>query len=86
MRRRRVQGALRKAKQRAGITKRDLGMPTLRHGDATHGLEAGVHLRAMQHDMGHAQLATTLMDFHWTQKGHEDAVQRLHTVMQGWRS
>ena len=81
-----VQGAFRKATQRAGITKRDVGMHTLRHCYATHRLEAGGNLRAMQHYRGHAQLETTMMDFHWTQKGHEDAVPRLNTVMQGWQS
>lgn len=81
-----VQGAFRKAKQRAGITKRDLGIHTLRHCYATHLLEAGVNLRAIQHYMGHAQLDTTMVYFHLTQKGHEDAVQRINTVMQGWQS
>lgn len=86
MHRSRVQGAFRKATQRAGITKRDVGMHTLRHCYATQRLEAGVNLRAMQQYMGHAQLETTMMDFHLTQKGHEDAGERIHTVMHGWPS
>ena len=78
-----VQGAFRKAQQRAGIMKREVGMHTLRHCYATPLLEAGVNLRAMQRSMGHARLETTMMDLHLTQKGHEDAVQRLNTVMRG---
>ena len=77
---------MRKAKQRAAITKRNIGIHTLRHCYATHLLEAGLNLHAIQHYMGHAQLKTTMMYFHLTQKGHEDAVQRINTVMQGWQS
>jgi integrase/recombinase XerD len=48
MNRRSVQGAFRKAQQRAGIMKRAVGIPTLRHCYATPLLEAGVNLRAMR--------------------------------------
>ena len=78
-----VQGACRTAQQRAGIMKRAVGMPTLRHCSATPLLEAGVNLRAMQRYMGHARLETTMLYLHLTQKGQEDAVQRINTVMQG---
>ena len=70
-------GAFRQAKQRAGIRQRDLGPHTLRHSYATHLLEAGVNLRAMQRYMGHAHLETTMIYLHLTQKGQEDAVQRI---------
>ena len=78
-----VQGAFRKAQQRAGITKRAVGIHTLRHCYATPLLEAGVNLRAIQRYMGHARLETTMMYLHLTHKGHEDAVQRINTVMRG---
>ena len=81
-----VQGAFRKAKQRAEINKRDVGPHTLRHSYATHLLEAGVNLRAMQRYMGHAQLETTMISLHLTQKGQENAVQRINEVMQGLSS
>ncbi len=81
-----VQGAFRKAKQHAGLSKRDIRPHTLRHSYATHLLEAGVNLRAMQRYMGHAQLETTMISLHLTQKGHEDAVQRINEVMQGLAS
>ena len=83
MNRRSVPGAFRKAQQRAGIIKREVGIHPLRHCYATHLLEAGVNLRAIQRYMGHAQLATTMMSLHRTQKGHEDAVQRINPVMPG---
>jgi len=81
-----VQGAFRKAKQRAGLRKRDIGPHTLRHSYATHLLEAGVNLRAIQRYLGHAQLETTMISLHLTHKGQEDAVQRIHEVMRGLTS
>ncbi len=81
-----VQGAFRTATQRAGISKRDVGVHTLRHADATHRLEAGVNLHAMQRSMGHAHLDTTMRSLHLTHKGHEDASQRLDALMRGFQS
>jgi len=81
-----VQGAFRKATQRAGIIKRDVGVHTLRHSYATHLLEAGVNLRAIQRYMGHAHLETTMLYLHLTQKGQEDAYQRIDTLMRGFQS
>ena len=78
-----VQGAFRKAKQRAGIIKHDVGIHTLRHCYATHLLEAGVNLRAIQRYMGHSRLETTMTYLHLTQKGQEDAVERINSVMRG---
>ena len=85
MRRSSVQGAFRKATQRAGIIKRDVGVHTLRHCYATHLLEAGVNLRAIQRYMGHAHLETTMLYLHLTQKGHEDAYQRIDALMRGFQ-
>jgi integrase/recombinase XerD len=81
-----VQGAFRKAKQRAGIRKRDVGPHTLRHSYATHRLEAGVNLRAMQRSLGHAHLETTMISLHLTQTGQADAVQRINAIMRGLSS
>jgi integrase/recombinase XerD len=36
--------------------------------------------------MGHAQLETTMIYLHLTQKGQEDAVQRINEVMRGLAS
>jgi site-specific recombinase XerD len=78
-----VQGAFRKAKHRAGITKTGVAIHTLRHSYATHRLEAGVNPRLIQRYLGHAQLETTMVYLHLTQKGHEDAYERLNSLMQG---
>jgi integrase/recombinase XerD len=81
-----VQGAFRTATQRAGIVKRDVGIHTLRHAYATHLLEAGVNLRAIQRYMCHARLETTMLYLHLTQKGHEDAYQRIDALMRGFQA
>lgn len=78
-----VQGAFRKAKQRAGITKLGVAIHTLRHSYATHLLEAGVNLRLIQRYLGHTRLETTMVYLHLTQKGHEDAYARINALMQG---
>ena len=78
-----VQGALRRAIGEAGIHKRQVSIHTLRHCYATHLLEAGVNLRAIQKYMGHAQLETTMLYLHLTSKGHEDAFQLIDHVMEG---
>jgi integrase/recombinase XerD len=78
-----VQGAFRKAKHRAGITKTGVAVHTLRHSYATHLLEAGVNPRLIQRYLGHIQLATTMVSLHLTHKGHEDAYERLNALMHG---
>lgn len=78
-----VQGAFRRAKKRAGINKRGVGIHTLRHSYATHLLEAGVNLRVIQRYMGHSQLETTMIYLHLTQKGWEDAYERINSLMGG---
>jgi integrase/recombinase XerD len=78
-----VQGALRRAKWDAGVRKKGVSIHTLRHSYATHLLEAGVNLRVIQRYMGHAQLETTMLYLHLTQKGQEDACQLINHVMEG---
>ncbi len=78
-----VQGALRRAKWEAGVRKKGVAIHTLRHSYATHLLEAGVNLRVIQRYMGHAQLETTMLYLHLTQKGQEDACQLINHVMEG---
>lgn len=78
-----VQGAFRQAKQRAAITKTGLAIHALRHAYATHLLEAGVNLRLIQRYLGHTRLETTMVYLHLTHKGHEDAYQRINSLMQG---
>jgi integrase/recombinase XerD len=80
-----VQGAFRKAKHRAGITKTGVAIHTLRHSYATHLLEAGVNPRLIQRSLGHTQLETTMVSLHLTHQGQEEAYERLNALMQGLR-
>ena len=54
-------------KLRAGIRKQG-GIHTLRHADATHFLEAGTDLHTVQRLLGHGQISTTMRDFHLSQR------------------
>jgi integrase len=76
-----VQGAFRRAKFAAGITKRRVSVHTLRHSYATHLLEAGVNIRTIQRYLGHSQLMTTMVYLHLSRKGQEDAYQRINDLM-----
>ncbi|MCX6983620.1 MAG: site-specific integrase [Lentisphaerae bacterium] len=78
-----VQGAFREAKIAAGIRKRRVSIHTLRHSYATHLLEAGVNIRAIQRYLGHSQLETTMVYLHLTNKGQEDAYDIINAVMKG---
>lgn len=78
-----VRDALQNAKKQANIHKRGVCVHTLRHTYATHLLEAGVNLRAIQGYLGHSSLETTMVYLHLTQKGHEDATQIINQLMGG---
>lgn len=78
-----VQGAFRKAKLAAGIQKKAVSVHTRRHSYATHLLEAGVNLRVIQRNLGHARLETTMVYLHLTNKGQEDAYRIINTEMEG---
>jgi integrase/recombinase XerD len=83
MRRSSVQGALRPAKQRAGITKMGGAIHPLRHSYATPLLEAGVNPRLIQRSLGHTQRETPMLSLHLPHKGQEEAYERLNALMHG---
>lgn len=78
-----VQAAFRKARFAAGINKRRVSVHTLRHSYATHLLEAGVNIRVIQRNMGHASLETTMAYLHFTRAGLENACELINSVMGG---
>ena len=59
--------AVNEAAKRAGITK-DVSPHSLRHCFATHMLEAGADLRAIQVLLGHAKLAHTIVYLHLSRR------------------
>ena len=79
-----VQGAFRRARSAAGIKKRHVSIHTLRHCYATHLLEAGTNPRMIQRYMGHSKLETTMVYFHFTQKGMEDTYRIIDSFMKGF--
>jgi integrase/recombinase XerD len=79
-----VQEAFRKAKVAAGITKRRVTVHTFRHCYATHLLEAGVSVRAVQAYLGHSRLQTTAAYLHFTESGMKEAFAIIDSTMKGF--
>jgi len=79
-----VRNAFHQAKKKAGIQKRRVTIHTLRHSYATHLLDAGANLRAVQSCLGHTRIETTMIYVHLTQKGQEDVYQIINEQMKGF--
>jgi integrase/recombinase XerD len=75
-----VRGCLKAALRQTPIRKK-VSCHTLRHSYATHLLEAGVHLRAIQALLGHRSLKTTFLYLHLTQSTMADVQAQVNRVM-----
>jgi site-specific recombinase XerD len=75
-----VRGCLKAALRETPIRKK-VSCHTLRHSYATHLLEAGVHLRAIQALLGHRRLKTTFLYLHLTQSTMADVQAQINRVM-----
>ena len=80
LRRNAVGGCLKAALRETSIRKK-VSCHTLRHSYATHLLEAGVHLRAIQALLGHRSLKTTFVYLHLTQNTMADVQAQINRVM-----
>lgn len=67
-----VQGAIKKITKQIDFGKK-VSLHTLRHSYATHLLEAGVSLKAIQKYMGHSSLQTTMIYLHLTDSAELDS-------------
>lgn len=77
-----VQQILKRTLPESGIRKA-VRCHTFRHSYATHLLEAGVHIRAVQAYLGHAAINTTMVYLHLTSTGQKDAAARINRLMNG---
>ncbi len=76
-----VQGCIKAVLKQLSWDNREISTHTLRHCYATHLLEAGVSLKAIQKYLGHKSLNTTMIYLHLTTVGEEHAIARINDLM-----
>ena len=77
-----VQGAIKQITQQINFGKK-VSTHTLRHSYATHLLEAGVSLKAIQKYLGHKSLQTTMIYLHLTETAEADSRQVINQLFAG---
>ena len=77
-----VQGAIKRITEQLEFGKK-VSCHTLRHSYASHLLEAGVSLKAIQKYLGHKSLQTTLIYLHLTETGEADARKIINKLFAG---
>lgn len=76
-----LQKAVKRAAEKTGLTKR-VTSHTLRHSFATHMLEHGIHIRALQELMGHSDVKTTEIYTHVMRRDLKQLTSPLDRIME----
>lgn len=76
-----VQNTLKDAAKSSGIKPTIVRPHVLRHSYATHLLEAGVSIRAIQKFLGHADLKSTMIYLHLTSMKEQDSISIINSMM-----
>ena len=76
-----VQAALKRAAKKANMNPKGVRIHVLRHSYATHLLESGVSIKAVQKYLGHSSLKSTMIYLHLTNLHEQDSLSIINSVM-----